>query len=152
MLERMCPKPNWFLADTTCLLQRWVTRCASLGCQGDPMNMVFKAPVPLRPWPIKHKQPVKVTQDAANGKTLRLQVPWHFTGLHWSFWKMLFHQRILFTKFQWLKKKILSNPAVITVSADGLAPLGARPSAGSVMINFRCRRYMGPALEGLKWP
>ena len=34
-----------------------------------------------------------------------------------------------------LKKK--SNFAVMTVPADGLAPLGARPSAGTVMTKFK---------------
>ena len=33
------------------------------------------------------------------------------------------------------------NFVVTTVPADGLAPLGARASAGTVMINFRSRLY-----------
>ena len=32
-----------------------------------------------------------------------------------------------------LSKKIITNFKVIIVPADGLAPLGARPSAGTVM-------------------
>ena len=38
---------------------------------------------------------------------------------------------------------------VSIVPADGLAPLGARSSAGAVMTNFRYNIGMGPALEGL---
>ena len=38
---------------------------------------------------------------------------------------------------------------VITVAADGLAPLGARPSAGTVMTMFGSFMHMGPALAGL---
>ena len=36
-----------------------------------------------------------------------------------------------------------------TVSADGLAPLGARTSAGTVMVHFGLRAYMEPAIKGL---
>ena len=36
---------------------------------------------------------------------------------------------------------------IITVTADGLAPLGARPSAGKVMTKFGSRIYTRPALE-----
>ena len=41
------------------------------------------------------------------------------------------------------------NLEVSTVPADGLAPVGARPSAGSVMTTFRAQIYTGPALEEL---
>ena len=37
---------------------------------------------------------------------------------------------------------------VISVPADGLAPFGARTSAGTVMTKFGLIIYMGPALEG----
>ena len=44
----------------------------------------------------------------------------------------------------------MSNYVAITVPADGLAPLGARPSAGTVIINFDSHIYTGVALEGYK--
>ena len=40
---------------------------------------------------------------------------------------------------------------VITVSADGPAPLGAGPSAGTVMTKFQSYIKMGPALEELDY-
>ena len=43
----------------------------------------------------------------------------------------------------------MSNLIVITVPADGLAPNGARPAAGAVMIKFKFHIYMRLALEGL---
>ena len=42
----------------------------------------------------------------------------------------------------------MSKSAVCTVQADGLAPLGARPSAGAVM-KFGSCILMEPALKGL---
>ena len=39
----------------------------------------------------------------------------------------------------------MCNFIIITVPADGQAPLGAGTSAGAVMTNFV---YIGPALEG----
>ena len=39
--------------------------------------------------------------------------------------------------------------AVSTVAADGLAPLGTRPSTGPVMIKIEVRIYTRPAFEGL---
>ena len=44
----------------------------------------------------------------------------------------------------------MSNYVAISVSADGLALLGARPSAGTVMTDFESRRYTGLALKGQK--
>ena len=41
---------------------------------------------------------------------------------------------------------------VITVAADGLAPLGARPSADTEMAKFGCCIYAGHALEQLHEP
>ena len=38
---------------------------------------------------------------------------------------------------------------VIDMPADGLAPLGTRPSAGMVMTSFGSRKYAGPALQGV---
>ena len=43
----------------------------------------------------------------------------------------------------------MCNFIVNTVPADGLAPLGARPSAGTVMTKSRSHTYTGPALKGL---
>ena len=40
--------------------------------------------------------------------------------------------------------KIMFNVMVTTVPADGLAPLGARPSAGTVMTNFVSCVYEWP--------
>ena len=40
----------------------------------------------------------------------------------------------------------MCNFIVNTVPADGLAPLGARPSAGTVMTKSRSHTYTGPAL------
>ena len=37
---------------------------------------------------------------------------------------------------------------VITVATDGLAPLGARPSAGTLITKYESCIYIGPALEG----
>ena len=37
---------------------------------------------------------------------------------------------------------------VRTVPADGLAPLGARPSAGTVLTKFGYRVYTEPAFQG----
>ena len=48
-------------------------------------------------------------------------------------------------------QNILVNSIVITVSADGLAPWGARPSAGTEMTKFAYRINTRLALEGLIW-
>ena len=45
----------------------------------------------------------------------------------------------------------VSNFIAITVRADGLAPNGARPSAGTVMTKFVTHMNMGPALVGLSF-
>ena len=48
-------------------------------------------------------------------------------------------------------KSLQSNKVDLsTVPVDGLAPVGARPSAGTVMIKFRSHIYTGSALEMLK--
>ena len=44
-------------------------------------------------------------------------------------------------------QEILSNYVIMTVPADGLAPLGARPSADTVMTKFSSCIYTGPALQ-----
>ena len=41
--------------------------------------------------------------------------------------------------------------SISTVRADGLAPIGARPSAGTVMSRFKSFIYTGSALEGWLW-
>ena len=46
-------------------------------------------------------------------------------------------------------KAVMLNVVVSIVPADGLAPLGARPSAGTVMTSFMSHIYVGPALGGL---
>ena len=43
----------------------------------------------------------------------------------------------------------MSNFVVSTAPADGLAPIGAKPSAGTTMTKFGPCKSMGPALEGL---
>ena len=52
------------------------------------------------------------------------------------------------TKTQVQFERNKSNFAVSTVSADGLAPLGARPSAGSVMTDPWFRMYTSLTLQG----
>ena len=42
-----------------------------------------------------------------------------------------------------------SNLMAITMPADGLAPLGARPSAGMVMTWFESFKYTGSTLNGI---
>ena len=41
---------------------------------------------------------------------------------------------------------------IIIVTADGIAPLGARTSAATVLPKFSSSIYMGPALESLIQP
>ena len=50
------------------------------------------------------------------------------------------------------KLEIMCDFVVTAVPADGLAPLSARTSAGTVMTKFETCRYMGPALAGWTFP
>ena len=45
--------------------------------------------------------------------------------------------------------EIMSIFSAITVSADGLAPVGARPSADTIMTKFSFYIHIGPAFECL---
>ena len=46
-------------------------------------------------------------------------------------------------------EKAMSNFVVSIVFADGLAPLGARPSAAKMMTKFESQLYTGPVLKEL---
>ena len=46
----------------------------------------------------------------------------------------------------------ISHIVIIIVTADGLAPLGARTSAGTVLSKFSSHIYMGSALKSLIHP
>ena len=46
-------------------------------------------------------------------------------------------------------EKSMSNFVGCTAPADGLAPSGARASAGTVMTRFGSLIHMGPTLEGI---
>ena len=78
---------------------------------------------------------------------------------------IIVNTRDLFSHFEWhnpvkkssleslLLKEILYNmyySVVINEPADGLAPCGARPSAGTVMTTCGSCIYTGLALKGLK--
>ena len=69
---------------------------------------------------------------------------------HWPIWKTssgkwIFHWKAF--ALSKLKERNMANFVVNTAPADGLAPWGARPSAGTVMMKFGSV-CLWPALEG----
>ena len=67
-------------------------------------------------------------------------MPWYFLRSHLPFWMISSNHQRWFKITHSLKKKPslgnMCNFVPITVSADGLAPPGARTSAGTVMTKF----------------
>ena len=59
-----------------------------------------------------------------------------FAASQQPFWKISFHEQNHTTDSQRNIANLPSDTEVITVPADGLAPSGARSSAGTVMTKF----------------
>ena len=76
-----------------------------------------------------------------------------FHGIHWEFGMMLGQQR--WYTIIGIQRNLMENmfdSVVSTAPADGLAPIGARPSAGTVMPKFGFHiSYKGQTLEVLIW-
>ena len=72
-------------------------------------------------------------------------------GFHWPFWITLSAQQrwLAITDSQRNLIENVCNFEVSNVPADGLAPLGARTSAGTLMSKFGSHIHLEPALEGL---
>ena len=89
-----------------------------------------------------------------------LLVLWVLGDFMWSCWlfsmassrsKILSQRRYDIIECHRILDENMLKFSVNTVSADGLAPWGARPSAGTVMTKFGSCIYMGPTIEGLEW-